>query len=213
MSDTDKTILIVDDEAELLEMVRAIFTRAGYSRVLTAGSGAEALAVCTAGQPDIVILDVMMPGMDGFEVLRQLRQSSSVPVLMLTARGEAEDKFTGFECGADDYLAKPFLPRELLFRVQAILRRTSPGQASPLTAKELQLFRKLYENAGRIVTTGALCEAVCGPVWQGYESTLATHIRHLREKIEANPSRPVSIVTVKGLGYRLDLPSPKGAPR
>ena len=190
MSDTDKTILIVDDEAELLEMVRAIFTRAGYSRVLTAGSGAEALAVCTAGQPDIVILDVMMPGMDGFEVLRQLRQSSSVPVLMLTARGEAEDKFTGFECGADDYLAKPFLPRELLFRVQAILRRTSPaagrmvrlaaaevdlenaaahrdGQVSPLTAKELQLFRKLYENAGRIVTTGALCEAVCGPVWQG----------------------------------------------
>ena len=236
MSDTDKTILIVDDEAELLEMVRAIFTRAGYSRVLTAGSGAAALAVCTAGQPGIVVLVVMMPGLDGFEVLRQLRQICSVPLLMLTARGEAEDKFTGFECGADDYLAKPFLPRELLFRVQAILRRTSPaagrmvrlaaaevdlenaaahrdGQVSPLTAKELQLFRKLYENAGRIVTTGALCEAVCGPVWQGYESTLATHIRHLREKIEANPSRPVSIVTVKGLGYRLDLPSPKGAPR
>ena len=236
MSDTDKTILIVDDEAELLEMVRSIFTRAGYSRVLTAGSGAEALSVCAAGRPDIVILDVMMPGMDGFEVLRQLRQSSSVPVLMLTARGEAEDKFTGFECGADDYLAKPFLPRELLFRVQAILRRTSPAaghtvrlaaaevdlenaaarrgeQVSPLTAKELQLFRKLYENAGRIVTTGALCETVCGPVWQGYESTLATHIRHLREKIEANPSKPVSIVTVKGLGYRLDLPGAKGAAR
>ena len=236
MSDTDKTILIVDDEAELLEMVRAIFTRAGYSRVLTAGSGAEALAVCTAGQPDIVILDVMMPGMDGFEVLRQLRQSSSVPVLMLTARGEAEDKFTGFECGADDYLAKPFLPRELLFRVQAILRRTSPaagrmvrlaaaevdlenaaahrgGPVSPLPATELPLFRQPHANARRNVTTGALCEAVCGPVWQGYESTLATHIRHLREKIEANPSRPVSIVTVKGLGYRLDLPSPKGTPR
>src|SRR5699024_6996940 len=87
------------------------------------------------------------------------------------------------------------------------------GQASPLTAKELQLFRKLYENAGRIVTTGALCETVCGPVWQGYESTLATHIRHLREKIEANPSKPVSIVTVKGLGYRLDLPGAKGAAR
>ena len=232
MTDTDRTILIVDDEAELLEMVRAVFLRAGYSRVLTAGSGAEALSVCAAGQPDIVILDVMMPGMDGFEVLRQLRRRSSVPVLMLTARSEAEDKFTGFACGADDYLAKPFLPRELLFRVQAILRRTSPaaghtvrlaaaevdivrrgGEALPLTAKELQLFRKLYENAGRIVTTGALCETVCGPVWQGYESTLATHIRHLREKIEANPSKPVSIVTVKGLGYRLDLPKDKGAAR
>ena len=236
MTDTDRTILIVDDEAELLEMVRAVFLRAGYSRVLTAGSGAEALSVCAAGQPDIVILDVMMPGMDGFEVLRQLRRRSSVPVLMLTARSEAEDKFTGFACGADDYLAKPFLPRALLSRVQAILRRTSPaaghtvrlaaaevdlenaaarrgGEVLPLTAKELQLFRKLYENAGRIVTTGALCETVCGPVWQGYESTLATHIRHLREKIEANPSKPVSIVTVKGLGYRLDLPKDKGAAR
>ena len=229
-------ILLVDDDRDLLEMLCSIFRRAGYTELVTASSGPEALQVWREQQPALIVLDVMMPGMDGFEVLRQLRQSSSVPVLMLTARGEAEDKFTGFECGADDYLAKPFLPRELLFRVQAILRRTSPaagrmvrlaaaevdlenaaahrdGQVSPLTAKELQLFRKLYENAGRIVTTGALCEAVCGPVWQGYESTLATHIRHLREKIEANPSRPVSIVTVKGLGYRLDLPSPKGAPR
>lgn len=229
-------ILLVDDDRDLLAMLCSIFRRAGYTDLVTASSGQEALQIWREQQPALIVLDVMMPGMDGFEVLRQLRQSSSVPVLMLTARGEAEDKFTGFECGADDYLAKPFLPRELLFRVQAILRRTSPaagrmvrlaaaevdlenaaahrdGQVSPLTAKELQLFRKLYENAGRIVTTGALCEAVCGPVWQGYESTLATHIRHLREKIEANPSRPVSIVTVKGLGYRLDLPSPKGAPR
>ena len=229
MHETERTILVVDDEAELREMVRAIFTRAGYGRVVTAATGAEALAICRDCRPDIVILDVMLPGMDGFAVLRALRQDSDVPVLMLTARSEAEDKFTGFECGADDYLAKPFLPRELLFRVQAILRRAGPGvgrpvqlaaasvdldnaavhrdgQVYPLTAKELQLFRKLYENAGRIVTTGALCAAICGPVWQGYESTLATHIRHLREKVEANPSRPVSIVTIKGLGYRLDLP-------
>ena len=230
MSELDRTILIVDDEAELREMVRAIFVRAGYARVLTAASGPEALALCASRQPDMVILDVMMPGMDGFEVLRAIRRQGSLPVLMLTARSEAEDKFTGFDCGADDYLAKPFLPRELLYRVQAILRRAGPGGAAvrlaaaevdlanaavrrgdavcPLTAKELLLFRKLYENAGRIVTTGALCEAVCGPVWQGYENTLATHIRHLREKIEANPSRPVSIVTVKGLGYRLELPVP-----
>ena len=231
MSDTDKTILIVDDEAELLEMVRAIFTRAGYGRVLTAGSGAEALAVCTAGQPDIVILDVMMPGMDGFEVLREIRRTSHVPVLMLTARGEAEDRIEGLEIGADDYLPKPFLPRELLLRVGAILHRTYPepnrkvelaastvdlekaevwkdGERTPLTAKELQLFEKLYENAGRIVTTGILCETICGEFWHGYESTLSTHIRHLREKIEENPSKPVSLVTAKGLGYRLNL---KGA--
>ena len=220
MSELDRTILIVDDEAELREMVRAIFVRAGYARVLTAASGPEALALCASRQPDMVILDVMMPGMDGFEVLRAIRRQGSLPVLMLTARSEAEDKFTGFDCGADDYLAKPFLPRELLYRVQAILRRAGPGGAAVRLAaaavdlanaavrRGLLLFRKLYENAGRIVTTGALCEAVCGPVWQGYENTLATHIRHLREKIEANPSRPVSIVTVKGLGYRLELPAP-----
>ena len=228
-------ILVVDDEKEITDLVALYLENEGF-QIYKFYDSREALECARREEMDLAVLDIMMPGMDGFEVLRQLRQSSSVPVLMLTARGEAEDKFTGFECGADDYLAKPFLPRELLFRVQAILRRTSPaaghtvrlaaaevdlenavalrdGQASPLTAKELQLFRKLYENAGRIVTTGALCEAVCGPVWQGYESTLATHIRHLREKIEANPSKPVSIVTVKGLGYRLDLPGAKGAAR
>ena len=147
---------------------------------------------------------------------------------MLTARGEAEDKFIGFENGADDYLLKPFLPKELLFRVQAILKRSYPDQerkvslnaaavdlekaavqrgseSVSLTAKELQLFTKLYENAGRIITTGALCEAICGEYWEGYESTLATHIRHLREKIEENPSKPVSLVTIKGIGYCLNV--------
>lgn len=179
----------------------------------------------------MIVLDVMMPGMDGFAVLREIRRTSHVPVLMLTARGEAEDRIEGLEIGADDYLPKPFLPKELLLRVQAILHRSYPepnrtvelaastvdlekaevlknGERLPLTAKELQLFQKLYENAERIVTTGILCETICGEFWQGYESTLSTHIRHLREKIEANPSKPVSLVTAKGLGYRLNL---KGA--
>ena len=151
-----------------------------------------------------------------------------MPVLMLTARGEAEDRIEGLEIGADDYLAKPFLPKELLLRVNAILSRAYPnreemvelsgstvdlasamvwknGEQLSLTAKEFQLFEKLYQNAGRIVTTGILCETICGEFWQGYESTLSTHIRHLREKIEENPSRPVSLLTVKGLGYRLNL--------
>ena len=170
----------------------------------------------------------MMPGMDGFSVLREIRRASRVPVLMLTARGEAEDRIEGLENGADDYLPKPFLPKELLLRAGAILSRAYPerkeqvalagstvdmanaevwknGERISLTAKELQLFEKLYENAGRIVTTGALCETICGEFWQGYETTLSTHIRHLREKIEENPSRPVSLVTVKGIGYRLHL--------
>ena len=168
----------------------------------------------------------MMPDMDGFAVLQEIRKTSGVPILMLTARGEAEDKFCGFEYGADDYLVKPFLPKELLFRVQAILKRAYPeknhriylenavidlaqaevlrgSQTVPLTAKELLLLEKLYENAGKIVTTGILCETLCGEFWQGYESTLATHIRHLREKLEENPSKPVSLMTVRGLGYRL----------
>ena len=170
----DKRILVVDDETDLLEMVKSIFTRAGFTQVLTASSGEAALKMCEEQEPDMMILDVMMPGMDGFAALKELRKTSKIPVLMLTARGEAEDKFVGFENGADDYLLKPFLPKELLFRVQAILKRVYPE-------KERKVF------------------------WQGYESTLATHIRHLREKIEENPSKPVALVTIKGIGYRLNI--------
>ena len=216
-------ILLVDDDRDLLEMLCSIFQRAGYTDLVTASSGQEALQAWREQQPALIVLDVMMPGMDGFEVLREIRRTSRV-----TARGEVEDRIEGLEIGADDYLPKPFLPKELLLRVGAILHRTYPephrtvelaastvdlekaevwkdGERTPLTAKELQLFQKLYENAGRIVTTGILCETICGEFWQGYESTLSTHIRHLREKIEANPSKPVSLVTAKGLGYRLNL--------
>ena len=225
---TSHTLLLVDDDHDLLEMLCSIFRRAGYTELLTASSGAEALAIWRDQNPDMVILDVMMPDMDGFSVLKEIRRTSRVPVLMLTARGEAEDRVEGLENGADDYLAKPFLPKELLLRVGAILNRVYPdtdemvvlansvvdlanaeviknGTRTALTAKEMQLFTKLYQNAGRIVTTGTLCQTICGDYWQGYESTLSTHIRHLREKIEENPSKPVSLITVKGLGYRLNL--------
>ena len=225
---TNHKILLVDDDRDLLEMLLSIFRRAGYTKLLTASSGLEALRAWKENQPDLVVLDVMMPGMDGFSVLKEVRRTSRVPVLMLTARGEAEDRIEGLEIGADDYLPKPFLPRELLLRAGAILSRAYPeknelvelagatvdmanaevfknGEKQTLTAKELQLFEKLYQNAGRIVTTGILCETICGEFWQGYESTLSTHIRHLREKIEENPSKPVSLITIKGLGYRLNL--------
>lgn len=121
----DRMILVVDDEYELLEMVKSIFERAGFTQVLTASSGEAALKMCKEQMPDMMILDVMMPGMDGFAILKELRKTSKIPVLMLTARGEAEDKFMGFENGADDYLLKPFLPKELLFRVQAILKEST----------------------------------------------------------------------------------------
>lgn len=224
---TNHKILLVDDDRDILEMLLAIFQRTGYTNLRTAASGAEALRICQEEQPGLIVLDVMMPDMDGFSVLKEIRRTSRVPVLMLTARGEAEDRIEGLEIGADDYLAKPFLPKELLLRVGAILNRAYPQsemvelagatvdmanaevwkneEKQTLTAKEMQLFEKLYQNAGRIVTTGILCETICGEFWQGYESTLSTHIQHLREKIEENPSKPVSLVTVKGLGYRLNL--------
>ena len=225
---TDHKILLVDDDRGLLDMLLSIFRRAGYTNLLTASSGSEARRIWREERPALIVLDVMMPDMDGFSVLQEIRRISRVPVLMLTARGEAEDRVAGLDAGADDYLAKPFLPRELLLRVGAILSRAYPeqgtkvelagatvdmanaevwknGEKRTLTAKEMQLFEKLYQNAGRIVTTGILCETICGEFWQGYESTLSTHIRHLREKIEENPSKPVSLVTIKGLGYRLNL--------
>ena len=224
----DHLILLVDDEPAILEMLVTIFTQAGYTNLATASDGAGALAQMRRKMPDLVILDVMLPDTDGFSLLRAIRAVGRTPVLMLTARGEAGDRIAGLEQGADDYLVKPFLPRELLLRVQALLRRAYPeanrqvrlaaavvdlGDATvrrpdrpdplPLTAKEYAIFSKLAENAGRIVTIGALCETACGEIWQGYESTLMTHIRHLREKIEADPSAPQSLLTVRGLGYKL----------
>ena len=225
----DPTILVVDDEPAIREMIRTIFAGAGYRQVLTAADAAGALALLHRKMPDLLILDVMLPGeMDGFGLLRAVRAVSRVPVLMLTARGEAADRVSGFQQGADDYLVKPFLPQELLLRVQAILRRAYPARDRcvrlagavvdldraevrrpdspdplPLTAKEYAVFCKLAENAGRIVTIGTLCQTACGEIWQGYENTLMTHIRHLREKLEIDPSAPRSLLTVRGLGYKL----------
>ena len=231
---TNHKILLVDDDRDLLEMLLSIFRRAGYTNLKTAVSGAEALRIWREEQPSLIVLDVMMPGMDGFSVLKEIRRTSRIPVLMLTARGEAEDRIEGLEIGADDYLAKPFLPKELLLRVGAILSRAYPkqnemvelagatvdmanaevlkkGEKQTLTAKEMQLFEKLYQNAGRIVTTGTLCQTICGEFWQGYESTLSTHIRHLREKIEIDPAQPRYLKVVWGQGYKME--KDKGAAR
>lgn len=223
----NRKILIADDENDLRKLIVSVFTRAGYTGLLTASTGEETLKLWEEENPDMLILDVMLPGAaDGFDVLKKIRQTSRVPILMLTARGDTADKITGFENGADDYLVKPFFTKELLLRVQAILNRSYPdkervlhlgeteiyldrseavcrGKTSALTATELALLMKLLDNEGRIVTTGVLCETLCGKSWYGYESTLAVHIRHLREKIEVNPSKPAVLLTVKGIGYKL----------
>lgn len=218
--------MLVDDEPELLDMVVSILREDGYENIRTAGTVEEALKEAGESAPELAILDVMLPDGDGFGLMEKLREKGDYPVLFLTARGEDEDKFRGFGLGADDYIVKPFLPKELLFRVAAILRRSykeedplvklsgckidleraeviKEGERIPLTAKEYELLSALYRNAGRIVTIDALCEAAWGDNPYGYENSLMAHIRRIREKIETNPSKPVSLVTVKGLGYKL----------
>ena len=221
-----KRILLVDDEPELLAMVRSILEEEGYENIETAKNVGEAVEKAEVFSPELAVLDVMLPDGDGFELMEKLRRLDDYPILFLTARGEDEDKFTGFGLGADDYIVKPFLPQELLFRIAAILRRTYKeedplvrlkcckidfsraevergGERIPLTAKEYELLSALYRNAGRIVTIDALCEAAWGDNPYGYENSLMAHIRRIREKIEENPSKPASLVTVKGLGYKL----------
>ena len=222
----DKCILIVDDEQEILNMVVSILADGGYENTRTARSVKEALKCVEEKKPDFAILDVMLPDGNGFELLEKLRKDSDYPILFLTARGEDEDKFKGFGLGADDYIVKPFLPKELLFRITAILRRTykeenfivnlngcqidfsrgeivKDGEKISLTAKEYELLKTLYRNAGRIVTIDSLCEAIWGENAYVYSNSLMTHIRRIREKIEKEPSHPVSLITMKGLGYKL----------
>lgn len=221
-----KRILLVDDEPDLLDMVVSILKEEGYENIRTAQSVAEALKTADEFEPELAILDVMLPDGDGFGLMENLKEKGDYPMLFLTARGEDEDKFRGFGLRADDYMVKPFLPKELLFRIAAILRRSykeedplvklsgceidleraeviKAGERIPLTAKEFALMSALYRNAGRIVTIDALCEAAWGDNPYGYENSLMAHIRRIREKIEENPSKPVSLVTVKGLGYKL----------
>ncbi len=221
-----KRILLVDDEQNLLDMVVSILKENGFQNIQTAKTVKEATAVSETFHPEFAILDVMLPDGNGFDLMEQLKRISDYPVLFLTARGEDEDKFYGFDLGADDYMVKPFLPKELLFRIHAILRRSyknenplvklaeseidfdraeiiKNGEHISLTAKEYEILAALYRNAGRIVTIDALCEAAWGDNPFGYENSLMAHIRRIREKIEANPSRPVSLITMKGLGYKL----------
>ena len=222
----NKRILLVDDEQELLDMVLSIFIEYGFQNVKTAKSVKEAMEEAEKSRPELAILDVMLPDGSWFDLMEQLKKGGEYPILFLTACGEDNDKFKGFGLGADDYIIKPFLPKELLFRVMAILRRSYKDdnplvylhdsqidfsraevikneEHIPLTAKEHDLLSALYRNAGRIVTIDALCEAAWGNNPFGYENSLMAHIRRIREKIEKNPSQPVSLVTVKGLGYKL----------
>ena len=222
----NKKLLLVDDEPELLSMVEGILEKEGYRNIRRAGNVKEALKIFQEWQPEMAVLDVMLPDGDGFGLFEKIREISDIPVLFLTARGEEEDKFLGLGLGADDYIVKPFLPREQILRIGVILRRCYKEEQPvvrlagctvdferaqvikgeeklPLTAKEFALLSALYRNSGKIVTIDMLCQAVWGDNPYGYENSLMAHIRRIREKIEENPSKPVSLITVKGLGYKL----------
>lgn len=226
----DAKILIVDDNADLLALLCEQLRGAGYGKIRTAQSCGGARAAFATGQPELMILDINLPDGDGFSLFRALRAKADVPALFLSARDADADRLFGL--GADDYLTKPFLMQELLLRVQHILQRAyraelsagkptalqlgprsvdlndavvslPDGKTLALTATELALLRKLAENRGHIVTYDALCDAVWGADYYGYENSLGVHIRHLREKLEAEPGAPRFLRTVRGIGYKL----------
>lgn len=219
-------ILIVDDENALQNMVTEMLTRGGYETD-SALSCAQAMERFRTGNPDAVLLDVNLPDGDGFSLFGQLREIRDVPVLFLSARDEDADRLRGLGLGADDYITKPFLPQELLLRLRSVLRRVyreepdtsclgdveinwgkstvrRDGMETSLTAKEFTLLKKFWDARGNIVTIDALCAALWDGPMVGYDNTLMVHIRRLREKIEIDPSHPRYLLTVRGLGYRLN---------
>lgn len=219
------TVLVVDDEKDLVDLVVFNLKRAGYDTV-TAYDGEQALEKARAIRPDLVILDVMLPGIDGFEVCRTLQWELEMPILMLTALRSEDEKVLGLELGADDFLTKPFSSRELLSRVKAIIRRSrgvikdkviQQGDVKilsdkhevwvndrlvSLTHKEYQLLHILASNPGRVFTRENLLEHLWGEDFFGDTRTIDVHIRHLREKIERDPGTPEHIITVRGVGYK-----------
>lgn len=224
----NKKILIVDDETELLRMIEDILFSEGFFNICNAENCKKAITIAKAQTISLFVLDVNLPDGNGFMLYNELRKVSNAPVIFLTARGEPDDRIRGLGLGADDYVTKPFLPKELVLRIRALLKRVYPSSetetkfligektvditnaqvvcgntVTPLTAKEVSLIKKLWENKNRIVTNDALCLAAWGEDYYGHENSLMVHIRHLREKIEDSPSSPKHIITVKGLGYKL----------
>ncbi len=220
-------ILVVDDEVQIVRVLCGYLEQAGFA-VLSAHGGREALRLFRQEQPDLIILDLMLPEVDGLDVCRAVRHESAVPIIMLTARVDETDRVLGLELGADDYVVKPFSPREMVARVRAVLRRGSPdpepaavltlgdlrldvvrheftlgGLPVELTPSEFELLRAMMAAPARVFSRAQLLEATQGEAFEGYERTIDTHIKNLRKKIESNPRRPQRLLTVHGLGYKL----------
>ncbi len=222
-------ILVVDDDPTIIKIIEHALKREGLE-VIPAGSGFEALDLAARDRPDLVLLDIMMPGMDGFETYQKLRAVMDVPVIMLTARSDEMDRVAGLRMGVDDYQTKPFSPTELALRVKAVLRRTGEnksrerdvlkfgeltvdsrsrqvsvsGKKAELTPKEFDLLWLMASNPNRVFTKGQILDLVWDSSYFGDENTVMVHVRRLREKIESDPSRPVYIKTVWGTGYKFE---------
>jgi DNA-binding response OmpR family regulator len=223
-----KTILVVDDEKKIVQVARDYLEHGGFC-VLAAYDGASALASARHSKPDLIVLDLGLPDVDGLDVTRKLRQDSSVPIIMLTARGEETDKLVGLELGADDYITKPFSPKELVARVRAVLRRADTSQANAradiiraaditldvprlratvgerpidLTPTEFQLLATLARQPGRLFTRAQLLDALHGIAFESYERAIDVHIKNIRHKIEPDPHKPRYLLMVYGVGYK-----------
>lgn len=221
----DKNILVVDDDTKTVELVKLYLTRDGYG-VLTAYDGIEALRLAREGHPDLIVLDLMLPDMDGLEICRVIRQESNTPIIMLTAKSTDQDKLTGLGLGADDYVTKPFSPKELAARVQAVLRRIPrehgpeeinsgelymnftnhevrlAGKLLDLTSVEFKLLGVLAKEPGRVFSRTDLIEEALGYDFEGFDRTIDVHILNLRRKLERDPSHPKYIKTIYGVGYK-----------
>jgi DNA-binding response OmpR family regulator len=221
------TVLVVDDAPEILRLTRDYLEHAGFT-VLTASNGRGALQLAGTRKPDLLILDLGLPDQDGLDVARQLRKTSELPIIMLTARAAESDTLIGLELGADDYVTKPFSPRELVARVRAVLRRTDGTRASSdvlragrleldtfrmlatidgrrveLTPTEFQLLETMARQPGRVFTRSQLLDAIHGVAFESYERAIDAHVKNIRRKIEPDPRTPRSLLTVFGVGYRL----------
>ncbi len=221
------TILIVEDEIELVKILRSYLEAAGYT-VVTASRGDQGLALWEKQHPDLVLLDLNLPGMDGLDVARSIRRKDETPIIMVTARVEETDRLIGLELGADDYLTKPYSPREVVARVRAVLRRAGSARTTTavlrlsdltidleahsverngarieLTPTEFNLLAAMADQPGRVFNRLQLLEAVQGTAYEGYERTIDAHIKNLRAKLEVDPKEPRYIETVFGVGYRM----------
>ena len=224
------TVLVVDDAPDILRITRDYLEHAGFS-VLTSADGQSALQLARTRRPDAIVIDLGLPGRDGLDVTRELRRESSVPINILTARADESDKLVGLELGADDYVTKPFSPKELVARVRAVLRRakaaaepadrltvgeltvdlprmrvTLGARPVDLTATEFQLLATMARQPGRVFTRSQLLDAVHGEAFEAYERAIDAHVKNIRRKIEPDPRAPRYLLTVFGVGYRLDQP-------